>query len=172
MNTNHIDKSNDDAIIKSAIKILESRIPCNSGSPSLTSPEASKQYVKLQLAEYEHEPLAALMAFRQGTHAYYFYGASAGRHRNLMPAYLLQWEAIRWAKSYECTLYDLWGVPDQTLETLEANFLESSDDLWGVYRFKRGFGGSLKRVVRAMDRVYKPILYKLYLYRLGNLGIK
>ena len=60
MNTNHIDISSDDAIIESAIKILESRIPYNSDSPSLTSPEASKQYVKLQLAMYEHEVFACL----------------------------------------------------------------------------------------------------------------
>lgn len=57
---NHIAISNDDAIIESALKILESRISYNSDSPSLTSPEASKEYVKLQLATYEHEVFACL----------------------------------------------------------------------------------------------------------------
>ena len=60
MNKNHIAISNDDAIIESAIKILESRISYNSDSPSLTSPQASKDYVKLQLATYEHEVFACL----------------------------------------------------------------------------------------------------------------
>ena len=60
MNTNNVDISNDDAIIESALKILESRIPYNSDSPSLTSPDASKEYVKLQLATYEHEVFACL----------------------------------------------------------------------------------------------------------------
>ena len=60
MNKHHIDISNDNAIIESALKILEKRIPYNSDSPSLTSPEASKQYVKLQLATYEHEVFACL----------------------------------------------------------------------------------------------------------------
>ena len=60
MTTNHIAISNDDAIIESALKILESRISYNSDSPLLTSPQASKDYVKLQLATYEHEVFACL----------------------------------------------------------------------------------------------------------------
>jgi peptidoglycan pentaglycine glycine transferase (the first glycine) len=34
--------------------------------------------------------------------------------------------------------------------------------LWGVYRFKRGFGGNLRRVVGTWDRVYNPLLYAIY----------
>jgi len=34
--------------------------------------------------------------------------------------------------------------------------------LWGVYRFKRGFGGRLVRTVGAWDRVYQPTLYQVY----------
>lgn len=60
MNTNHIVISIDDAIIESAIKILESRISYSSSSISLTSPQASKDYVKLHLATYEHEVFACL----------------------------------------------------------------------------------------------------------------
>jgi DNA repair protein RadC len=61
MNTNQIAISNDDAIIESALKILESRIMYKSDSPSLTTPQASKNFVKLQLATYEHEVFACLM---------------------------------------------------------------------------------------------------------------
>jgi DNA repair protein RadC len=52
--------SNDESIIESAIKILESRISYSSSSTPLTSPQASKDYVKLQLATYEHEVFACL----------------------------------------------------------------------------------------------------------------
>jgi DNA repair protein RadC len=61
MSTNQIAISNDDAIIESALKILESRILYNSDSPSLTSPQASKDLIKLQLVTYEHEVFACLM---------------------------------------------------------------------------------------------------------------
>lgn len=114
------------------------------------------------VAEYESKALAAIMVFKHGKRAWYFYGASSNEHRNLMPTYLLQWEGMRWAKSQGCTEYDLWGVPDADLATLENEFMERSDGLWGVYRFKRGFGGDLKRADGPWDKVYKPILYKLY----------
>ncbi len=117
---------------------------------------------ELLVAEYEKRPLAALMVFASGRRAWYVYGASNTEERNRMPTYLLQWEAMRWAKLRGCEEYDLWGVPDVDEETLEANFTERHDGLWGVYRFKRGFGGELKRAVQAMDRVYNPLLYWLY----------
>jgi lipid II:glycine glycyltransferase (peptidoglycan interpeptide bridge formation enzyme) len=82
-----------------------------------------------------------------------------------MPNYLLQWEAMRWARSRGCEEYDLWGVPDEDEPTLEAGFAGRDDGLWGVYRFKRGFGGQLRRAAQSMDRVYNPLLYRAYLLR-------
>jgi len=117
---------------------------------------------QLLVAEYEGTPLGALIVFRSGSRAWYFYGASSNAHRDRMPNHLLQWEAMRWAKSQGCTEYDLWGVPDEDLATLEANFTDREAGLWGVYRFKRGFGGALKRSVGPWDRVYNPTLYKVY----------
>jgi lipid II:glycine glycyltransferase (peptidoglycan interpeptide bridge formation enzyme) len=118
------------------------------------------------VAEFEGNPLAALFVARSGIHAYYLYGASTDDERNRMPTYLLQWEAMRWAKAHGCLNYDLWGVPDEDEVILEANFEKRQDGLWGVYRFKRGFGGELKRAAQALDRVYNPLLYKLYLWRM------
>jgi peptidoglycan pentaglycine glycine transferase (the first glycine) len=108
-------------------------------------------------------PIAAIMAFALGSKAWYMYGASGDLHRERMPNHALQWEAIRWAKSRGCATYDLWGVPDEDEATLEAQYLERSDGLWGVYRFKRGFGGRLVRYVGAFDLVYNPLLYRAYL---------
>lgn len=122
----------------------------------------------LLVAEYEGKPLASLMAFANGKRAWYVYGASNDHERNRMPTYLLQWQAIRWAKGRGCEEYDLWGVPDENEETLESNFESRPDGLWGVYRFKRGFGGQLKHASQALDRVYNPLLYWLYTKYIGN----
>lgn len=119
----------------------------------------------LLVAEFESEPLAALVVFKHGQDAFYFYGASSNVHRNLMPTYLIQWEAIRWARQHGCTRYDLWGIPNASPDTLEAEFANRSDGLWGVYRFKRGFGGDWVKSVGAFDFVYNPLLYKLYRLR-------
>jgi len=117
---------------------------------------------ELFVATFEQQPLAALMVFQRGARAWYMYGASTNAHRNLMPTYLLQWEAIRWAKEKGSVEYDLWGVPDEEEATLEANFSNRSDGLWGVYRFKRGFGGDLKRSLGAWDIPLQPVRYRLY----------
>src|SRR5258706_8348817 len=132
-----------------------------------------KGLCEILVAEYENKPLAALFVARNGNRAYYLYGASTDEERNRMPTYLLQWEAMKWAKSHGCEEYDLWGVPDEAEATLEANFESRHDGLWGVYRFKRGFGGELKRAAQAMDRVYNPLLYlayTLYINRGSNYG--
>jgi peptidoglycan pentaglycine glycine transferase (the first glycine) len=113
-------------------------------------------------AVYDDQPLAALMVFAWGKRAWYFYGASSSHHRNYMPTYLLQWEAMRWARKRGCTAYDLWGVPDEPQESLEAQFVNRQDGLWGVYRFKRGFGGELVRSIGAWDRPYKRSFYAIY----------
>jgi len=107
----------------------------------------------LFLAEYEGEPLAGLIAFRFGQRAWYMYGASVDKHRNLMPNHLLQWEAIRWARGEGCTIYDLWGAPD---------VLSEDDPLWGVYRFKEGLGGQFVRHIGAYDYPVSGLLYWVY----------
>jgi lipid II:glycine glycyltransferase (peptidoglycan interpeptide bridge formation enzyme) len=117
---------------------------------------------ELIVAEYEGKPLSSLMVFANAKRAWYVYGASNNEERNRMPTYLLQWEAIRWTKARGCEEYDLWGVPDEDEGTLEAQFESRHDGLWGVYRFKRGFGGHLKRAAQALDRVYNPLLYWFY----------
>jgi len=113
-------------------------------------------------AFYADMPLAGIMVFANGSRSWYFYGASTEHERNRMPAYLLQLEGMRWAASKGCLTYDLWGVPDYPEDRLESDFLDRHDGLWGVYRFKRGFGGELRRSVDAVDIVYRPFLYKLY----------
>ncbi len=117
---------------------------------------------ELLVAEFEGKPLASLMVFANGKRAWYVFGASNDQERNRMPTYLLQWEAMRWAKARSCEEYDLWGVPDENEETLEAQFESRREGLWGVYRFKRGFGGEVKRAAQAVDRVYSPLLYWTY----------
>ena len=107
----------------------------------------------LLLAEVGGEPVAGLILFKFAGKAWYFYGASSSRHRNLMPNYLLQWEAIRWAKSQGCTEYDFWGAPTE---------LSEKDPMWGVYRFKIGFGAKLVRHVGAWDFPTERKTYWVY----------
>jgi len=74
-------------------------------------------------------------------------------HREKMPNYLLQWEAIRRAKARGCSVYDLWGAPDEFNE---------SDSMWGVFHFKEGLGGKVIRTLGAWDYPGSLIWYKTY----------
>ncbi len=117
---------------------------------------------ELLLAAYQGQPVAAVMVFRRGERAWYLYGASTGEQRERMPTYLLQWEAMRWARQGGCRFYDLWGVPDADESTLEAGFTGRAEGLWGVYRFKRGFGGHLLRAAGPWEKLYWPATVGAY----------
>ena len=105
------------------------------------------------IAEVSGEPVAAIFIFYFAGRAYYLYGMSREAHREKMPNYLLQWEAMLRAKAAGCNLYDLWGAPD---------VFDESDPMWGVFRFKEGLGGQVVRTLGAWDFTPKPLWYKLY----------
>jgi peptidoglycan pentaglycine glycine transferase (the first glycine) len=105
------------------------------------------------VAEVDGEPVGGLVVFRFGQTAWYLYGMSREAHREKMPNHLLQWHAIRWALSHGCTRYDFWGAPDEFVE---------SDPLWGVWKFKEGFGGEVVRQVGAWDYAPSRLMYRLY----------
>jgi peptidoglycan pentaglycine glycine transferase (the first glycine) len=125
---------------------------------------------KLFVATYQGKIIAGIFVFALRDRAWYFYGASGNVERERMPNHALQWAAIRWAKSRGCTEYDLWGVPDEDEAALEAQYLDRTDGLWGVYRFKRGLGGKLIRFARSFDRVYDRLLYRAYELYLKSRG--
>lgn len=129
-----------------------------------------KGMCELFVADFQSQTLAAVMVFAFGGTAYYFYGASANMERNRKPTYPLQWQAIRWAHSRGCTEYDMWGIPDEATDVDDDEAEAREDGLWGVYRFKRGFGGSIKRARQALDRIYNQLLYRLYLWRFAGSG--
>jgi len=128
----------------------------------------SPDRVAMFIAEYEGEPLSAVMVFAHGQRAAYLYGASSEKERQRMPNYAVQWAAMLWAKESGFLGYDLWGVPDCSLDDLESQFQDRHDGLWGVYRFKRGFGGDLLRTVGTADRVYNSLVYRIYRWRMSR----
>ncbi len=117
------------------------------------------------VAEHEGRMLAAIAVFALGARAWYMWGASSDADRNLMPNHALQWAAMRWARARGCTTYDLWGIPDEVGANPTAYAEPQSwgeGGLWGVYRFKQGFGGRIIRYTGAWDLPLSPADYALY----------
>ncbi len=135
-------------------------------------------------ATFEGQPLASIVVTVTGRTACYLWGASSNRERNRMPNHALQWAAIRWARQRGATRYDLWGIPDPIgqLATPLPGARMAADavpvslddlpegDLWGVFRFKQGFGGDVVRTVGAWDLALNPVLYAAYQKGLGDSG--
>lgn len=78
-----------------------------------------------------------------------------------MPNYLMQWEMIRWALAGGCTVYDFGAVP---------HFLEPGHPAYGIYRFKKGFGGRVAEWAGEFDWVYRPV--SAALLRGGQRGLQ
>jgi lipid II:glycine glycyltransferase (peptidoglycan interpeptide bridge formation enzyme) len=97
--------------------------------------------------------VAAITLVRLGDHCWYLHGASSNEHRNVMATYLLQWEGIRIAREWGCRTYDFRAVPDA---------LREDQDMYGVYRFKEGFGGRQLTTMETYAQAYRPGLFALW----------
>ncbi len=137
------------------------------------------QHAVFLLAEWEEQPLGAVVVAAVGGAACYLWGASSDRERSRMPNYALQWAGMQWARAQGATRYDFWGIPDVVGQLAAA--MRSGDgsgtpadalpidldalppgELWGVYRFKQGFGGDVLRTVGAWDMALDPLGFRLY----------
>lgn len=138
--------------------------------------DALGEHMRLYMAYYEGMAVAGTLCIWYGDKVWYLYGASSNESRNVMPNYLLQWEMIRWAVENKCRVYDFRGV---------AGILDESHPLYGLYRFKKGFGGEFTEFVGELSFAPKPLvnravkaaekLYRRYIklaYRLKNGGKK
>ncbi len=105
------------------------------------------------IAEVEGEAVAGLVLFVFAGRAWYLYGMSRDVHREKMPNYLLQWEAMRLARQLGAREYDLWGAPE---------VFDESDSMWGVFRFKEGLGAQVVRTLGAWDYPVAPLGYRLF----------
>ena len=96
----------------------------------------------------------------------YVYGASSNQYRNTYPNYLMQWTMIQWALENNSSIYDFQGIP---------HFQDKDHPGYGMYKFKKGFGGevvsyageffytfsaSQKKLVDMLEKCYK-LLRKL-----------
>lgn len=112
-----------------------------------------EQEAVLYLAYLNGEPIAGTIGIYSGGKGWYLYGASANTHRETMPNYALQWEMICQAIRCGCSFYDMRGIPGQIRE---------DDPLYGLYRFKKGFGAESCHFSGLLVRRYRPILASLF----------
>jgi lipid II:glycine glycyltransferase (peptidoglycan interpeptide bridge formation enzyme) len=98
--------------------------------------------ILLFLGRYKDEVVSgAMLIFWQDT-VFYHQGASLRRYAKVPVNYLLQWEAIKEAKSRGLRYYSFWGIAPEDKE----------NHPWkGLTLFKKGFGGGKKEYVATQD---------------------
>lgn len=121
---------------------------------------------RLYAAEHEGRVLAMVFVLHFGRVATYLYGGSGDEGREHMPNHALQWAAIREAREDGLSAYDFWGVPDAlgraaTAGASPSEVPQGEGGLWGVWGFKRGFGGEVRRSVGAWEAVHGPLRQRL-----------
>ncbi|TAK95246.1 peptidoglycan bridge formation glycyltransferase FemA/FemB family protein [Patescibacteria group bacterium] len=125
-----------------------------------------KGMLKLYVAEYQGQVVAANLMLFYGKTATYLHGASDDQYRNVMAPYLLQWRAIQDAKVAEYERYDFGGVaaiPDDP-EKVKRESSMNLDRWAGITKFKTGFSANTKPVVfpGSFDIIIESKRYLLY----------
>jgi lipid II:glycine glycyltransferase (peptidoglycan interpeptide bridge formation enzyme) len=109
--------------------------------------------ITLWLAHHEGDLVAATIAVRVGTHAWYSYGASSTEKREVRGSNAVQWAMIRHAMAAGATVYDLRGITDT---------LDPDDPHAGLIQFKVGTGGEAVEHVGEWDLPLRPLLYRAF----------
>lgn len=119
-----------------------------------------KENLRLYVAIYKGEVVAANLISFYGNTATYLHGASGNKHRKIMAPFLLQWKIMLDAKKKGIERYDFGGVA--TKGNSSENEIKKLD---GVTRFKMGFSKKTKPIVfpGTYDVVVNPFKYNLYL---------
>lgn len=104
--------------------------------------EDNEVKVQLLVAYYDSIPLSAMFLVLSSYRATYLYGASSSQMRNVMSTYALQWKAIQIAKANNCFEYDMFGI---------APSPNPSHPMYGLYKFKQGFGGEIYHQLGCWD---------------------
>jgi peptidoglycan pentaglycine glycine transferase (the first glycine) len=107
----------------------------------------------LFIAEHEGEPVAAKLLIRFGDCCWDMFAGTTSKKPNLPKSHILQYQSILWARSQGCTFFDFRTIPEQP---------RPGEEMWGVYHFKKGFGGFPVRHMPTQDYIYRSLLYHLW----------
>ncbi|MFH1188096.1 MAG: peptidoglycan bridge formation glycyltransferase FemA/FemB family protein, partial [bacterium] len=108
------------------------------------------------IARYGGKDLIINFVIHYGNMATYVFGGSNEEYRNLMPAYLVQWNSILESKRVGCKLYSFGNVNTEKYANTEWE---------GFSVFKKKFGGKTYEHSEFYDLVNQPFWYWMYNFR-------
>lgn len=87
------------------------------------------------------------------------FGGSYDKYKEFLSFYTIHWELIKYAKKNGFTKYNFYGI--------SGDFKDTKDELYGLYDFKRGFGGNVEEYIGEFDLITNKFMYLLYKYGYG-----
>lgn len=97
--------------------------------------------------------LGGIMYFTYGKEVLSFIGGAYEEFMEFQSFYTLHYEMIKYAIENSYEHYNFYGI---------SSDLTPKDPLYGVYLFKKGFGGEVVELIGEYDYVVRPIYYFLY----------
>ncbi|MCB9813683.1 MAG: peptidoglycan bridge formation glycyltransferase FemA/FemB family protein [Pseudomonadales bacterium] len=105
-------------------------------------------------AVYENVVITSWIMFIFNGTIYYPYGSSRSIHREVMANNLMMWEMIKFGKSENCRMLDMWGSLGP-----EPN---KNHQWYGFHKFKMGYGGDLMEFLGTYDYVVDFPMYQIF----------
>ncbi len=110
--------------------------------------------IQFLLAEADGHDLSAAMFMTYGSEVIYLFSGSAEEYmREYNAQYLIQWHMIKFAAEHGYEKYNFYGIhglPDR------------NDPDYGIYDFKKGFGGRVVELIGAHELPISPVFYYLH----------
>lgn len=97
--------------------------------------------------------LAASMFVFQGDEVTYLTSGAYETFKKYYAPYAIQWHVMQEAIARGCTTYNFYGI---------SGAFDEGDDNYGVYAFKRGFGGHVEEYIGDFIYSSRPILHTIF----------
>lgn len=97
--------------------------------------------------------LGGIMYFTYGREVISFIGGAYEEFMEFQSFYTLHYEMIKYALENGYEYYNFYGI---------SSDLTPKDPLYGIYLFKKGFGGEVVELIGEYDYVVRPMYYLLY----------
>ena len=113
----------------------------------------NKLYEKIKGEKEMLIPLSAGVFIFDKDRANYVYGGTYSYYMPLMAQYKVQVEMIKYARSLNIPIYDFGGI--------SGIFIPDTEN-YGVYEFKKGFGGYVVEYIGEFDLIINKFYYNMF----------
>jgi len=119
--------------------------------------------IELQKSKGDIVVLGGIMFLLHNKEMLSLFGGAYGEYKDFMVAYSTNWYMIQYAVKNGYNKYNFYGI---------SNFKDKEDKMYGLYDFKRGFGGNVEEYIGEYDLVVSKIWYFIYNVLYTNIYLK